>query len=133
MSQVSSDPISDMLTRIRNAIAVNQDEISLPYSHLKEAVAQILAQSNFIDGVAHEGKDKDKLLILRLSQPGHNSPISSIAKVSKPGRRTYAKANDIPVVKRGRGIVIVSTSKGVMSGDAARQANIGGEIICEVY
>lgn len=133
MSQVSSDPIADMLTRIRNGLAINHSEISLPYSRLKESVAEILVQANFIAAISHEGKDKDKRLVIQLSQKGESPKITEIQRVSKPGRRTYAKAKDIPVVMRGRGIVIISTSKGIMSGDDARKNRIGGELICKVY
>ena len=133
MSQVTTDPIADMLTRVRNAIAVNQVMVSLPYSRVKESVAKILADTNFIDNVKVEGKDKEKKLVLRLASEGHNTRITEIQRISKPGRRAYAKTNDIPVVMQGRGIVIVSTSKGIMSGDEARKNKIGGELICKVY
>lgn len=133
MSRVTTDPIADMLTRIRNAIAVNQKEVKLPYSKVKESVAKILVETNFINGLSVEGKDKDKLLVLTVCGENENAHITEIERVSKPGRRTYAKANDIPLIKRGRGVVIVSTSKGIMSGDEARKNHIGGELICKVY
>ena len=133
MSRVSTDPIADMLTRIRNAIAINKSEISLSHSNLKEAVSKILVETNFISGARVEGKDPLKELHLTLSGIGQSSKITEIVRLSKPGRRTYAKAADIPVVKRGRGIVIVSTSKGIMSGDEAKRQQIGGELICKVY
>ncbi len=133
MSQVTTDPIADMLTRIRNAIAVNQAIISLPYSKIKESVAKILLETNFIDGIKVDGKEKDKKLVLTIADEGRNARITEIQRVSKPGRRSYAKANDIPVIMRGRGVVIVSTSKGIMSGDEARKNKIGGELICKVY
>ena len=133
MSRVSTDPIADMLTRIRNAIAINKSEISLPHSNIKEAVSKILVETNFISGASVEGKVPLKELHLTLSSDGQNPKITEIVRLSKPGRRTYAKAADIPVVKRGRGIVIVSTSKGIMSGDEAKRQQIGGELICKVY
>ena len=133
MSQVSTDPIADMLTRIRNAIEINKSEISLPYSKLKEAVARILADSDFIDSVSIDGKDIDKILVLKLTASGKNPRITEIVRISKPGRRSYAKAKDIPIVKQGRGIVIISTSKGIMSGDDAKKNQLGGELICKVY
>ena len=122
MSRVSTDPIADMLTRIRNAISVNKTVITLPHSNVKEAVSRILVDTNFIAGVAVDGKDKTKELILTLSGEGENSKITEIVRLSKPGRRTYAKAKEIPVVKRGRGVVIVSTSRGIMSGDEAHSS-----------
>lgn len=133
MNQVSTDPIADMLTRIRNAVAVNKHEITLPYSNIKEEVSKILKEANFISEVSVDDKQKFKELHLVLSRDGQNSKITEIVRLSKPGRRTYVKAKEIPIVKRGRGIVIVSTSKGIMNGDNARQGQIGGELICKVY
>lgn len=133
MSRVSTDPIADMLSRIRNAIAVNKLEISLPHSSIKEAVSKILMETKFISGVSVEGDLTNKVLCLKLADQDSSPRITEIIRVSKPGRRTYTKASDIPVVKRGRGVVIVSTSKGIMSGDTAKKNRIGGELICKVY
>lgn len=130
---ISTDPIADMLSRIRNAIAVNKHEINLPHSSVKESVARLLKQSNFIDDVKVNGKNIDKTLTLELNSEGRNARITEIVRLSKPGRRHYVKAKEIPVVMRGRGIVIVSTSKGLMIGDDAKKAGIGGELICKVY
>lgn len=133
MSILSTDPIADMLTRIRNAILVQKSEVSLPYSQVKEAVAKMLANNNFIDRVTVSGDGIDKLLTLTLNGEGENARISAIKRLSKPGRRHYVRASSIPTVKRGRGIVIISTSKGVMTGAEAKSAGIGGELMCEVY
>jgi small subunit ribosomal protein S8 len=134
MSNVSTDPIADMLTRIRNAIAVRKHEVTLPHSNLKEAVAKILEESNFIDTVRVEGdKPGFKSLRIVINHEGTNARITEIARLSTPGRRLYSSADEIPTVKRGRGIVIVSTSKGVMSGAKARAQHLGGELICKVY
>jgi small subunit ribosomal protein S8 len=133
MSMTSTDPISDMLTRIRNAIAVSKREISLPHSKIKEAVARLLQESNFIDSVAVSDARIGKTLTLTLNQESSNARITEIARLSKPGRRFYVSAQEIPVVKRGRGLVIISTSKGLMTGDRARTEKIGGELICRVY
>ena len=134
MSTTSTDPIADMLTRIRNAIAVRKSEVSLPHSNLKESVANILKESNFIDGVSVEGdKAGFKQLKLTINQEGTNARITEIARLSTPGRRLYSSAAEIPVVKRGRGIVIISTSKGMMSGTDAKNKRLGGELICKVY
>jgi small subunit ribosomal protein S8 len=134
MSMVSTDPIADMLTRIRNAIAVRKAEVNVPHSNLKEAVAKILKDSNFIDGVNVEGdKPGFKTLRLTINNGGSNARITEIARLSTPGRRLYTTADKIPTVKRGRGIIIVSTSKGVMTGDQARAKALGGELICKVY
>ena len=133
MSNVSTDPIADMLTRIRNAIAVSKHEFSLPHSNIKEAVARLLHENNFIDGVSVSDAPVGKTLTLKLHTSSSNAHITEIVRLSKPGRRYYVTAGEIPVVKRGRGLVIVSTSKGLMTGDRARTEHIGGELICKVY
>lgn len=133
MSKVTTDPIADMLTRIRNAIMVRQDEVKLPHSKVKEAVVRLLKENSFIDDVAVEAATVGKTLTVRINRPQANARITEIVRLSKPGRRMYVKVDDIPVVKRGRGIVIVSTSKGLMTGDAAKSQRLGGELICKVY
>lgn len=133
MSKVTSDPIADMLTRIRNAIAVRQSTVSMPYSKIKQSVAEVLRDNRFIEAVSSEGDGVDKRLVISIYPELENARITEINRLSKPGRRYYVNSKEIPTVKRGRGIVVVSTSKGLMTGDAARQANIGGELICEVY
>ncbi|HEX5796910.1 MAG TPA: 30S ribosomal protein S8 [Candidatus Saccharimonadales bacterium] len=130
---VSTDPISDMLTRIRNAIAVGRNEVDLPYSSIKQSVARLLQKANFIDEVKVEGDGTEKKILILINSEKENARITEITRLSRPGRRLYAKSKDIPVVKRGRGIVIISTSKGMMTGDEAKKAKIGGELICEVY
>lgn len=135
MSKTTTDPIADMLTRIRNAIAVRKNEVSLPHSKIKESVARLLQQSNFIDGV-YVDADKEsvgKTLTLKINGENSNARITEIVRLSKPGRRYYVNAQEIPVVKRGRGVVIVSTSKGLMTGDRAKTEHVGGELICKVY
>ncbi len=119
MSKTSTDPIADMLTRIRNAIMVNKSEVTLPYSKLKESVARLLQESNFVDGVSVDGAEIGKTLTVRINPDDSNARITEIVRLSKPGRRYYVSAQDIPVVKRGRGIVIISTSKGLMTGEQA--------------
>jgi small subunit ribosomal protein S8 len=130
---VSTDPISDMLTRLRNAIAVGKNEVSLPHSRVKQSVASLLQKSGFIDGVKAEGEGIDKKIVITINPDKENARITEITRLSRPGRRLYAKAKDIPKVKQGRGIVILSTSKGVMTGDEAKKAKVGGELICRVY
>jgi small subunit ribosomal protein S8 len=130
---VSSDPVADMLTRIRNAAAVRKHEIRLPHSQLKEAVARLLKDSNFIDDVKVEGEKSTKALVLVLNSERENAHITEIVRLSRPGARQYVGAGEIPTVKGGRGIVIVSTSKGLMTGTDARKQSLGGELICTVY
>lgn len=129
----STDPIADMLSRIRNAIAVRKAVIVLPHSNIKEAVAKLLKESNFIDKVEVGEDGIGKTMTLVINQDNSNARISEIVRISKPGRRFYVGSKEIPTVKRGRGIVIVSTSKGLMTGDQARKEQIGGELICRVY
>ena len=129
---VSTDPIADMLTRIRNALAVRQNEISMPHSKIKQSVAEILQDNRYIVSTKVEGEGIEKELVLQVSEDG-GSPITEINRVSKPGRRVYAKVKDIPKIKQGRGLVIMSTSKGVMTGEDAKVKKLGGEILCEVY
>ena len=133
MSTTSTDPIADMLTRIRNAINVRKYEVSLPHSNVKEAVANLLKDSNFIDAVSVEDARVGKTLTIRIAPANSNARITEIQRLSKPGRRYYVKSAEIPAVKQGRGIVIVSTSRGMMTGAQAKAAKIGGELICKVY
>ena len=134
MSTTSTDPIADMLTRVRNAINVNKHEVTMPHSKVKESVARLLAESGFVDGVTvSDAATVGKVLTIAINAEGTNARITEIKRISKPGRRDYSKAEAIPTVKRGRGVVIVSTSKGMMIGAAAKKAGIGGELICKVY
>lgn len=129
----STDPIADMLSRIRNAIAVNKTDLTLPYSKIKESVAKILKDSNFLYDISSSTADSIKTLHIVINPDGANAKITEIKRLSKPGRRLYVPADKIPTVKGGRGVVIVSTSKGLMTGVQAKSSKIGGELICEVY
>jgi small subunit ribosomal protein S8 len=122
-----------MLTRIRNAIAVRKSEISLPHSTLKESVARLLKDSNFLTDIKVTDAAVGKTLVVTINDEHENARISEIVRMSKPGRRHYVAAKDIPTVKRGRGLVIISTSKGLMTGDEAKKQQVGGELICKVY
>ena len=133
MSKTSTDPISDMLTRIRNAINVRKREVALPHSKVKESVARLLQENRFIEGVSVDGDGIAKTLHIVINSEGTNANISEITRLSKPGRRDYARSEKIPIIKRGRGLVIVSTSKGMMTGSDAKKQGIGGELICKVY
>lgn len=135
MSMVSTDPIADMLTRIRNAINVRKNTVSMPHSKVKQAVAELLCDSGFVTevSVADAEATVGKTLTIVINNEFENAKITEIARLSKPGRREYVGAADIPTVKRGRGIVIVSTSKGMMTGAQAKKQGVGGELICKVY
>lgn len=129
----STDPIADMLSRIRNAIAVRKHQISLPHSNVKESVARLLKDSNFLSDIKVNGEGIEKTLIVTINDEAENARITEIVRMSKPGRRFYVASKDIPTVKRGRGLVIISTSKGVMTGEEAKKQHVGGELICKVY
>jgi small subunit ribosomal protein S8 len=133
MSTTTTDPIADMLTRIRNAVLVRKHQVTLPHSKIKESVARLLAESNFVDGVEVSDAEIGKELTVKINDDNKGSRITEIVRVSKPGRRYYVNSKEIPVVKRGRGIVILSTSKGLMTGDQAKAEHIGGELICKIY
>lgn len=130
---VSTDPIADMLTRIRNAVAVRKSEVSMPHSKAKQAIAELLKQSGFVADVKVGDAEVGKTLKIVITRDGENARITEIVRLSKPGRREYSSSKEIPVVRRGRGLVIISTSKGVMTGDDARKAGVGGELICRIY
>lgn len=133
MSLQSTDPIADLLTRIRNAAMVGKTEIRVPTSKLKKVVAEQLVKNNYLADVKlEEGKPRGTLVVT-LAKDGENSPINEIARVSKPGRRVYVGAADIPKVKQGRGLILISTSKGVMTGAEALKQKLGGEVLLKVY
>ncbi len=129
-----TDPIADMLTRVRNAIMANHQRVDIPGSKLKLEVARILKEEGYINNFVTKG-EKPKFVIrvfLRYDAKGTSS-ITHLSRVSRPGRRVYAGATDIPRVLGGYGVNILSTSKGLMSGKQARKENIGGEILANVY
>lgn len=129
----STDPIADMLSRIRNAMAVGKGQLSLPYSAQKERVASILAKNGFLADVQSTKEDGRKLLLIVINEANSSAKITEIRRLSRPGRRHYVRSQEIPVIKRGRGLVVISTSRGVMSGEAAKKQKLGGELICQVY
>lgn len=127
-----TDPIADMLTRIRNAQMVRKGAVNMPYSKLKFAIAGILAKEGYIAGVRTEEHVR-KELVLDLIYTGKTPKIQSIIRESKPGHRNYRKADELPHILNGYGIAIISTSKGLMSDKDARSEGLGGEVLCSVY
>jgi small subunit ribosomal protein S8 len=127
-----SDPISDMLTRIRNAGKALLPAVELPHSRMKESVAKILKSEGYVGDVAVEGNVIKKLKI-RLKYQGKKSVIEGLKRVSRPGLRRYVGATEIPRVLNGMGISIVSTPEGVMTGAEAKKKNLGGELLCQVW
>ena len=134
-----SDPIADMLTRIRNAHMAGHTTVSLPASKLKLAIAQILKQEGYIEDFSAQDVDDSPQGVLRLAlkyvgtRRERKPVISGIERVSTPGRRVYARKREIPWVLSGMGIAILSTPKGVMTGSRARQLGVGGEVLCKVW
>lgn len=133
MALQSTDPIADMLTRVRNASAAGKNEVRLPNSKLKQTVAEQLKKAGYLEAVKVEKAKPQDELIITIYEEGHMPVFTEIERVSKPGRRVYAGVGDIPKVKNGRGVVLVSTSRGVMTGTEAIQNKLGGELICKVY
>ena len=133
MSLQSTDQIADLITRIRNAIMVNKNEISVPASKLKLAILEGLKRTKFItDYSVVEVTPRNSIRVV-INEVNEAPRINEITKVSKPGRRVYAGVDELPKVKSGRGIVLISTSKGIMTGDEAKQARLGGEILVKVW
>ena len=130
---MTTDPISDLLTRIRNAVAAKHATVAIPHSKIKEQIAKILSENHFVSSYSVSGEGVFKKLDIVLPGTTSVKQISSLVRLSKPGRRVYTSATEIPVVLSGRGIVIVSTSSGVMTGRDARQKGLGGELICKVW
>lgn len=133
MSVTSTDPIADMLTRIRNAIAVGKQEVLLPHSKVKENIAISLRNNGFLQEVRTSDLSVGKQLHIVINLDGSNAKITEIKRLSKPGRRAYTNAREVPTIKHGRGILIISTSKGLMTGAEAKVKGLGGELICQVY
>ena len=127
-----TDPISDMLTRIRNAHRALLPTVELPHSKMKESIAGILRKEGYIAEVSVDGKVK-KTLKLKLKYQEKKSVIEGIKRVSSPGLRRYVGSTEIPRVRGGLGVAIVSTSQGVMSGTQARKSKLGGELLCYVW
>jgi small subunit ribosomal protein S8 len=127
-----NDPISDMLTRIRNAKGALLPAIELPHSRMKESIAGILKQEGYINDFAVETTPR-KTLKLRLKYQGKRCVIDGLRRVSTPGLRRYVGATEIPRVRGGLGIAVVSTSEGLMTDNQARKKNLGGELICYVW
>ena len=126
-----TDPIADMLTRIRNAVNAKHKVVEVPASNIKKSIAQILLDEGFIDGFNVTDDGKQGIITIDLKYgPNEEKVISGIKRISKPGLRVYARANEVPKVLGGLGIAIVSTSKGLVTDKVARKEGIGGEVIC---
>lgn len=129
-----TDPIADLLTRIRNAYMAKHDRLDVPASRLKLEICRVLERSGYLDGVeVRDGEPVDTLrILLRYSQEGEQV-IRHLQRVSRPGLRVYTRATDLKPVLNGHGMAIVSTSQGLLTDDEARQRRVGGEILCEIW
>jgi small subunit ribosomal protein S8 len=131
---VINDPVGDMVTRIRNATLARHDKLTLPGSKLKADIAKALKGEGFIaDFVVHEKKPQNELTLLLKYGPNREPVISGIKRESKPGLRRYVNVRDLPRVKGGMGVCILSTSRGVMVDHEARKQKVGGELLCTIY
>jgi small subunit ribosomal protein S8 len=135
-----NDPIADMLTRIRNSVMVGQNTVAMPSTKIKAEIARILKEEGFIEGfeeVEPEAGAVQKTLRVKLKYVGERRQrrpvINGLVRISRPGRRVYTRKQEIPWVLAGMGISILSTPKGVMTGQRARQLNVGGELLCKVW
>jgi small subunit ribosomal protein S8 len=130
----STDPIADMLTRIRNASLARHRELTLPSSRIKREIARILVEEGFVDDFATNQDGIQEMLTLRLKYVEGRTPVvSGLKRISKPGLRVYARKTEIPRVLGGLGTAILSTSQGIMTGSQARKLNLGGEVLCYVW
>jgi len=134
-----TDPIADMLTRVRNAVATGQPMVAMPHSKVKAEIAKIMKEEGYLEGfeVADGEIPGQKVLRIKIKYVGERRErkpvLTGIVRVSRPGRRVYTKKQDIPWVLSGMGVAIISTPKGIMTGQRARQLNVGGEILCKVW
>lgn len=127
-----TDPISDMLTRIRNASMAKKAMVSLPYSNIKFAIVKILEKEGYLEDVKVSEQGAKKTITLNIQYDGTRPAISQVKRISKPGRRVYLKADQMPTVLSGLGLAIISTPNGLMTNIEARQRRLGGEVICEI-
>jgi small subunit ribosomal protein S8 len=129
-----TDPIADMLARLRNGALARHASVRLPSSNLKVALARVLAEAGFLGGARVESEEGRAMLVVELRYGDDGRPlIDGLRRISRPGRRVYVAKHKIPRVRNGLGVAVLSTSKGVLSDQAARQAEVGGELLCEVW
>lgn len=131
---VMTDPIADMLTRIRNANTVKRNRVEVPASNMKKAIAKILFDEGFIKGYEVKAGEKQEVIKIELKYAqGQEKVLSGLKRISKPGLRVYVNKDEVPKVLGGLGIAIISTSKGIMTDAQARKENVGGEVICYIW
>lgn len=129
-----TDPISDFLTRVRNAIKAEKKTVDIPASKFKKEIAEILKNSKYIDDYKMiDTENKRSFISIKLKYSGGESVITGLKRISKPGIRTYVEHGNLPRVRNGLGIALISTSKGLMTDSQARKLGVGGEVVCEVW
>ncbi len=128
-----TDPIADMIIRIKNALMAGHDRVVVPHSKIKESLAQILKAEGYIKDVVVEPTKPQATIIVELKYVGEQPAITDVKRLSRPGRRLYAGAKDLPRVLNGYGITVVSTSKGILTDAQARKENAGGELLCQIW
>ncbi len=127
-----NDPIADLLTRIRNALSAQHKYVDVQLSKLNLSIIEVLEQTGFVSGFVHNAELRKIRLFLKYDDQ-RRPVIKGLKRISSPGRRKYVKANEIPMIKRGLGIAIISTSKGILHGKIARKENAGGELLCSIW
>ncbi len=129
-----TDPIADMLTRVRNALAANKETVEVPSSNMKKAIAEILLKEGYVSNVEFKDDGYNGKLIITLKYVGKKKPvINSLKRVSRPGLRVYSDVETMPKVMDGLGIAILSTNKGILTDKQAKAANVGGEVLCYIW
>lgn len=129
-----TDPVADMLTRLRNAVQARHDFVEMPASKLKEQIARILEEEGYVDGWERRSLPPQDALRIKLRRlPGNRDALSGLKRVSKPGTRVYVSHEGIPKAQGGLGVTVLSTSHGVMTGRQARRLGVGGEVLCQIW
>jgi small subunit ribosomal protein S8 len=128
-----TDPIADMLTRIRNALLARRSEVRMPFSNMKFSIAKILEKEAYVGAVQQVGEGTKRELLVSLKYVNQRPAIRRIARISRPGRRVYRGARELPFVLSDRGLAVISTPNGLMTNKEARKRRLGGEVLCEVY
>ncbi|MEX2405294.1 MAG: 30S ribosomal protein S8 [Candidatus Paceibacterota bacterium] len=128
-----NDPVADFITRLQNAGMAGRTEVRLPYSILKHRIAELLEEKGYIASLEKTGKDTKKELVVTLAEVDGKPRIHEVERISKPSRRLYTKANDIGKVKGGRGMYVLTTSKGILSDEDARKEGVGGELLFKIW
>jgi small subunit ribosomal protein S8 len=128
-----TDPIADMLIRIKNALMVRHAEVHIPHSKIKEAIAKLLVENNYVESVDVQPNGPQPTLVVKLRYVGRSPAITDVKRLSKPGRRLYTTSDNIPQALGGYGLTIISTSKGILTDSQARKQNVGGELVCQIW